>query len=62
VIAEDPHLVIWQVGTNSLLRDRPLDARSTILQQGIAQLKSRRMDVVLMDPQYVSPRAGQSRP
>jgi lysophospholipase L1-like esterase len=53
VIAEDPHLVIWQVGTNSLLRDRPLDARSTILQQGIAQLKSRRMDVVLMDPQYV---------
>jgi len=53
VIAEDPHLVIWQVGTNSLLRDRPLDVRSPILQDGIAQLKSRRMDVVLMDPQYV---------
>ncbi len=52
VIAEDPHLVIWQVGTNSLLRDRPLDGRSHILQDGIAQLKSRRMDVVLMDPQY----------
>jgi acyl-CoA thioesterase I len=53
VIAEDPHLVIWQVGTNSLLRDRPLDVRSKVLQDGIAQLKSRRMDVVLMDPQYV---------
>jgi acyl-CoA thioesterase I len=52
VIAEDPHLVIWQVGTNSLLRDRPLDVRSKVLQDGIAQLKSRRMDVVLMDPQY----------
>ncbi len=52
VIAEEPHLVIWQVGTNSLLRDRPLDVRSRILQDGIAQLKSRRMDVVLMDPQY----------
>ncbi len=52
VIAEDPHLVIWQVGTNSLLRDRPLDVRSRILQDGIAQLKSQRMDVVLMDPQY----------
>jgi acyl-CoA thioesterase I len=52
VIAEDPHLVIWQVGTNSLLRDHPLDPRSRILQQGIEQLKSRRMDVVLMDPQY----------
>src|SRR5262245_23978243 len=53
VIAEDPHLVIWQVGTNALLRDRPLDVRSRILQEGIAQLKSRRMDVILMDPQYV---------
>jgi lysophospholipase L1-like esterase len=52
VIAEDPHLVIWQVGTNSLLRDRPLDPRSRILQQGIEQLKSRRTDVILMDPQY----------
>jgi len=52
VIAEDPHLVIWQVGTNSLLRDRPLDVRSKALQDGIAQLKLRRMDVVLMDPQY----------
>jgi lysophospholipase L1-like esterase len=53
VIAEEPHLVIWQVGTNSLLRDRPFDVRSRVLQDGIAQLKSRRMDVVLMDPQYV---------
>jgi acyl-CoA thioesterase I len=53
VIAEDPHLVIWQVGTNSLLRDRPLDVRSKVLQDGITQLKSRRVDVVLMDPQYV---------
>ena len=52
VIAEDPHLVIWQVGTNSLLRDRPIDVRSKVLQDGIAQLKSQRMDVVLMDPQY----------
>jgi len=52
VMAENPHLVIWQVGTNSLLRDRPLDGRSRILQEGIEQLKARRMDVVLMDPQY----------
>jgi acyl-CoA thioesterase I len=27
--------------------------RSKVLQDGIAQLKSRRIDVVLMDPQYV---------
>jgi acyl-CoA thioesterase I len=53
VIAEDPHLVIWQVGTNALLRGRPLDGRSKVLQDGIALLKSQRMDVILMDPQYV---------
>jgi lysophospholipase L1-like esterase len=53
VMAEDPHLVIWQVGTNSLLRDRPIDGRAKVLQDGIAQLKSRRMDIILMDPQYV---------
>ena len=52
VMAENPHLVIWQVGTNSLLRDRPLDRRSRILQEGIAQLKAKRADVILMDPQY----------
>jgi lysophospholipase L1-like esterase len=53
VLAENPHLVIWQVGTNSLLRDRPLDdGRSRILQEGIARLKASRADVILMDPQY----------
>jgi acyl-CoA thioesterase I len=52
VMAENPHLVIWQVGTNSLLRDRPLDRGSRILQEGIARLKASRMDVILMDPQY----------
>jgi lysophospholipase L1-like esterase len=52
VIAENPHLVIWQVGTNSLLRDRPLDPRGAILHDGLARLKATRTDVVLMDPQY----------
>jgi len=52
VMAENPHLVIWQVGTNSLLRDRPLDRRSRILQEGIARLKASRIDMVMMDPQY----------
>jgi len=52
VIAENPHLVIWQVGTNSLLRDRPLDPRGVVLHDGLARLKASRTDVVLMDPQY----------
>jgi lysophospholipase L1-like esterase len=52
VIAENPHLVIWQVGTNSLLRDRPFDRRAVVLHRGIARLRANRTDIVLMDPQY----------
>ena len=52
VVAENPHLVLWQVGTNSLLRDHPLDARGTLLHEGIARLKAIRADIVLIDPQF----------
>jgi hypothetical protein len=52
VIEENPHLVLWQVGTNSLLRDRPLNERSTILQDGLARLKRTRADVVFIDAQF----------
>jgi acyl-CoA thioesterase I len=52
VIAEQPDLVLWQVGTNSLLRDRPLDSRATALHEGLARLKPTRADVVLIDPQF----------
>lgn len=52
VIAERPHLVIWQVGTNSLLRDRALDPRVLVLHEGIDRLKASRADIVLMDLQY----------
>jgi acyl-CoA thioesterase I len=52
VIAERPDLVLWQVGTNSVLRDRPLDPRATLLHEGIARLKAIRADVVLIDPQF----------
>jgi acyl-CoA thioesterase I len=52
VIAERPDLVVWQVGTNSLLRDRPIDPRGLVLHEGLARLKAIRADVVLMDLQY----------
>jgi len=52
VTAENPHLVLWQVGTNSLLRDRPFDPRGTLLHEGIARLKAIRADIVLIDPQF----------
>jgi hypothetical protein len=52
VIAERPHLVLWQVGTNSVLRDRPIDSHVGMLEDGIARLKAIRADVVLVNPQY----------
>ncbi len=53
VIKEKPDLVLWQVGTNSLLRDRPLGPHSPMLLDGIRRLKAAGADVVLIDPQYV---------
>jgi len=50
VIAERPHLVIWQFGTNALMYDRPLNP--ALVATGVARLKAVGADVVLMDPQY----------
>jgi acyl-CoA thioesterase I len=52
VIAEHPQLVLWQVGTNSVLRDHPLASHSAQLHDGIDELKATGADVVLIDPQY----------
>jgi lysophospholipase L1-like esterase len=52
VIAEKPDLVIWQIGTNSVLRDHPLDPKATVLHEGLARLKAIHADVILVDPQY----------
>ncbi|MGB3864495.1 MAG: SGNH/GDSL hydrolase family protein [Xanthobacteraceae bacterium] len=53
VIDEKPDLVIWQVGTNAILRN--LDADTTIAQveDGISRIRAAGADVVLVDPQYV---------
>jgi lysophospholipase L1-like esterase len=52
VFAAHPQLVLWQVGTNSVLRDRPLQEHAEQMQRGIDQLKASRADVVLIDLQY----------
>ena len=52
VIAAHPQLVLWQVGTNSVLRDHPLNPHSAELHKGIEELKATDADVVLIDPQY----------
>jgi acyl-CoA thioesterase I len=52
VIAEKPDLVLWQVGTNAVMRDDPLVPANTLIRDGVAQLKAIGADVVLMDPQF----------
>ncbi|MBX9829671.1 MAG: SGNH/GDSL hydrolase family protein [Xanthobacteraceae bacterium] len=52
VFAENPDMVIWQVGSNSVLRDRPLTDAPVPLNQGLALLREHGVDVVLMNPQY----------
>jgi acyl-CoA thioesterase-1 len=52
VIAERPDLVLWQVGTNSVLRDKALEPHVGYLHEGLVRLKATGADVVLIDPQY----------
>ncbi len=52
VIAEHPDLVIWQVGTNSVLRDHSLKQHAGQLREGIEELKTTGADVLLLDLQY----------
>ena len=52
VMAAHPQLVLWQIGTNSVLRDHPLSPHSVQLHDGIEQLKAAGADVVLIDPQF----------
>ena len=52
VIRENPDLVLWQVGTNSLLLDRPLSPAGERILEGLGRLKAAGADVVLIDPQF----------
>jgi acyl-CoA thioesterase-1 len=52
VIAEHPDLVIWQVGTNAVLRRDDLESDEVLLRRGVDLLKLSGADVVLMDLQY----------
>jgi lysophospholipase L1-like esterase len=51
VLSEKPDLVLWQLGTNSVLRDHPIDQGAAI-REGINRIKQAGADVVLIDPQY----------
>lgn len=52
VLEPKPDLVIWQLGTNTVLRDGNVPAVGELLQTGIARIKKTGADVLLIDPQF----------
>jgi lysophospholipase L1-like esterase len=52
VFQQHPDLVLWQVGTNSVLRDRDIKPTGPLILEGVRQLKALGIDVVIIDPQY----------
>jgi lysophospholipase L1-like esterase len=55
VIDVHPDLVIWQVGTNAVLRNLDPADTQKLVEDGVARIQGSGSDVVLVDPQY-SPR------
>jgi len=52
VIAAKPDLVLWQLGTNSVIRDHSLDQHAALIRQGLTRIRATGADIVLIDPQY----------
>lgn len=52
VMRAAPDLVIWQVGTNAVLRDLDIARYRQVVRGGIVQLKDAGFDVILMDMQF----------
>jgi lysophospholipase L1-like esterase len=47
-----PDLVIWQLGTNAILRDDGITPEQPLIMEGLRRLKKANADVVMMDPQF----------
>jgi hypothetical protein len=52
IFAEKPSLVIWQVGTNAVFHNYKLEKVAESITEGLRRLSGKRMDVLLVDPQY----------
>jgi acyl-CoA thioesterase I len=61
VIDERPDLVLWQVGTNAVLRDNPIEPNAALIEKGIDELTAKGIDVILIDPQFAPKVIGKSR-
>ncbi|MGA2565372.1 MAG: SGNH/GDSL hydrolase family protein [Pseudolabrys sp.] len=53
VVAAKPDLVLWQLGTNSVIRGHKFADHGASIRFGLAKIRSTGADVVLIDPQFV---------
>jgi acyl-CoA thioesterase-1 len=52
VFAEDPVMVVWEVGVNDAVRGTTIDDFAATLQNGLDELKNRAIDTILVDMQF----------
>jgi lysophospholipase L1-like esterase len=52
VVAAKPDLVLWQLGTNSVIRGHQLGDHGTLIRAGLVKIRAAGADVVLIDPQF----------
>ncbi len=52
VVAAKPDLVLWQLGTNSVIRGHKLTDHGALIRAGLAKIRAVGADIVLIDPQF----------
>jgi lysophospholipase L1-like esterase len=52
VVAAKPDLVLWQLGTNSVIRDHMFNDHGAAIRDGLNKIGAIGADVVLIDPQF----------
>jgi lysophospholipase L1-like esterase len=52
VVAAKPDLVLWQLGTNSVLRGHTNSGHGDMIRAGLNKIRATGADIVLIDPQY----------
>ena len=52
VVAAKPDLVLWQLGTNSVIRDHMFNAHGAAIRDGLNKIRAIGADIVLIDPQF----------
>src|SRR5664280_849636 len=52
VVVAKPDLVLWQLGTNSVIRDQMFTDHGAAIRDGLKRIRAIDADVVLIDPQF----------